>query len=173
MKRFLSPIEPDERGTSLIELLIYVVIVTVVLLLTSQFAVAMIRGQRRAGEVQRVHQSVRRIMTLMQYDFRQAQSVDTVNSVFGDDDGVLIFTVPGGTEIRYDVANKVLERTAGAGSPQALTTNAIDVEKFNLTNVEATEKVFHSLRFTVQISAGFEGTDQFYRQSYTTSVTTR
>jgi len=163
----------DQRGLSLIELLVYITVISMMLLLTSQFTIAMIKGQRRASEVQRVHQSVRHITTLLNYDFRQAQSVDTVGSVFDDDNGVLVIADPFGTTIRYQLTNNVLERQYGPDPVQAITTNEIDVEIFNIKHMEVATSSLNLIRYSLQMSAGFEGTDQFYRQTYVTSVTRR
>jgi len=163
----------SQRGVSLIELLIYVFIMSIMILLTSQFTVAMIRGQTRASEVQRVHQSVRRMATLMNNDLRRAQTIDTVDSVFDDDNGVLEFTDKDGIEIRYELSNAALQRKSGADPLLPITTNVIEVETFNVQHMKGVLKSVESVRITLTLAAGFEGTDQFYRQTYSTSFTIR
>lgn len=160
-------------GLGLIELLVYIGIMTIILLMTSQFAVSMIRGQQRSSEVQRVHQTVRSLMTLLNYDVRSAYAISTSTSVFGDPNGVLELVDTASTTIRYELTDGSIYRTYGAGSNVPVTTNVITVEAFQIEYLGDFEKSLQSIRLHLTMSAGFPGTSQFYQQQYTTAITRR
>jgi type II secretory pathway pseudopilin PulG len=172
MTRFKN-IFQSQRGVSLIELLIYIVIMTMLLLLTSQFAVAMLRGQKRAGEVQRVHQAVRQMVSLMNYDLRSATSINTTDSVFDDDNGILVFDDSSGTEVRYDIMGTILYRQFGTSTSTPVTTNAIAVESFNIHHLTHAPTELDALRFSWTLAAGLPDPQYTFRKQYTTSITVR
>ena len=160
-------------GLGLVELLVYIGIMTIILLMTSQFAVSMIRGQQRSSEVQRVHQTVRSIVTLLNYDVRSAYAISTSTSVFGDPNGVFELVDIASSTIRYELTNGSVYRTYGAGSSVPVTTTVITVDEFQVEYLGDLEKSLESVRLHLTMSAGFLGTSQFYQQQYTTAITRR
>lgn len=171
MGTFFS-IERSHRGITLLELIIYITIMATLLIATSQFAVDMIRGQRRASEVQRVHNAVRRMVALISYDMRQAKSI-TIASVFDTDNGVLVFTDTTSTTVKYALVGTAFHRQYGAGSSVPVTTNLIKIEKFRVQYLSWAPKELESVRLSFTVSAGLPDTTQFYRQQYSTAVTLR
>ncbi|MEK7584644.1 MAG: hypothetical protein AAB490_05340 [Patescibacteria group bacterium] len=163
----------ESSGLGLVELLVYIGIMTIILLMTSQFAVSMIRGQQRSSEVQRVHQTVRSIVTLLNYDVRSAYAIATSTSIFGDPNGVLELIDTASSTIRYELTNGSLFRTHGAGPSVPVTINIIAVEEFQIEYLGDPEKSLQSIRLHLTMSAGFPGTNQFYQQEYTTAITRR
>jgi len=172
MVTFFS-IKRSHRGITLLELIIYITIMATLLIATSQFAVDMIRGQRRASEVQRVHNAVRRMVALISYDMRQAKSVTIANSVFDTDNGVLVFTDTASTTVKYALVGTAFHRQYGAGSSVTVTTNLIKIEKFRVQYLSWGPKELESVRLSFTVSAGLPDTTQFYRQQYSTAVTLR
>ena len=157
----------------MIELLVYIFIMTAMLLMTSQFAVNIIRGQQRASNVQRLHQSVRQSVALLNYELRSAQSINTSTSVFGSEQGVLSFFNSSNVSTTYRLIDSILTRQEGLGLVEPVTPTAVRVESFYLTLAQYEPKNLSSLQFTLRLSTGVSTTQQFYRQSYMTSITLR
>jgi type II secretory pathway pseudopilin PulG len=169
----LSLLRRRTSGSSIVELLIYIAIMSSMLLLVSQFAVEMIRGQRRASEVQRVHQGMRRLATLLAYDVRAAQSVTAASSTFDSDDSVLVFVDASGASVKYERSGTGIVRTVGASPAQAVTTSLVIIDAFRVSHIAYAPRSLDSLRITVAVSAGYPATAQYYKQSFTTAVSLR
>lgn len=156
----------------MIELLIYIFIMTSMLLLTSQFAVNTIRGQQEASQVQRMYQTVRQTVAAMNYDLRSAQSIVSASSVFDTDSSVLAFVDANGNNVTYRLATSTIERQSSTVT-EAITSNDVRAEKFRLTYLSYPDKYLEAVRVSMTFSSGVEGTNQFYRQSFVTGITLR
>ena len=160
-------------GFTLIDLVVYISIMLMFLVLTSNFAVNMIRGQRRASEVQRSLEEVRRTFALLNYDLRYAQSIDTVNSVFNDVNGIVVFQARDGSQIRYERSGTTLTRKVGVGSADAVTTSLVAVEGFTIQYAGQVSKNLQSVRVGLAVRAGIDAGGQVTRATYTSTITRR
>lgn len=157
----------------MLELLIYITIMTMILLITSTVGLDIIQNQRRAAGVQRLHQGVRTAVALMNYDLRSAQSIATSTSVFDTPTSTLSIVSDGASPVRYTLSGGMLTRSVGAGTAEIVTPSNVVVEAFTVRYLSHATKTLEGIRIGITAHTGSTTTEHFYRQTYTTSITRR
>jgi len=153
----------NQRGSTLIEFIIYVGLIAVVLTTAVMLMAEMLRAQAKSTALAEASRHARFGMSRVLAEIREADSVNVGSSTFGANPGTLsLATTSGGTNPTvFTVASGALMVQQGAGSPIALTGGNVTVSDFTVTNLSVTgrSKVVR-VRLTVTSSGGSNFTDQ-------------
>lgn len=172
MKRLTLTLH-TKSGISLIEILIYIAIMSTLLVVSSRLIIDILRSQSRSSEVQRVLANVRHTLAILNFDVRNAADIDEANSTFDSNQGILVIVDRNGKAVRYGLSGTALTRTYATGTPEFVTTDVIDVEAFRVRYLSYSPKNLESMQVSLTISAGVTSTPHFYRKTYTVGITPR
>ena len=116
-----SNLQPN-KGFTLIELIIYIGIVSIILVSISYLIIDLISGQSSNTARQEVNQNVRFISSVISRDIRAAQAIASLSA------DTLVLTMPG-DDITYnfDAGNLDLTRQIGAGPTEILNSNRLEI----------------------------------------------
>ncbi len=110
----------QQKGFTLIELIIYIALVGVILVSLSLLALEILGGQSRSYARQEVVQNSRFIVSEIKKDIAKASSITSIST------STLQLFVPNSDSITFSFASSTLTKTEGAGTPIVL--HADDVE---------------------------------------------
>ena len=153
---FLKKFRWINKGFSLLELLIYVAILSILVVVISNAFISLSRGNGQSQAKSEVNNSIRFATELMRQDIKNASAVTT--PALGTPSSTLCLTRSGST-IFYDISAGVLRRTAGAScaaaSPANVTNPNMIVSTPTFTRIENTNSLFSVTDVSVKISMTF------------------
>ena len=164
------------RGFSLLELLMYIAVISIITLVLSSTLVSIYYGRGAAESRMEVNADLNYVFNRMGQDLK-AGSVATVSvpATAGATTSVLTFTA-GGQTISYEIDSQKVKRTAG-GVPQYITGDDVIVESLSFTrreNANATlSKTFVSISVTMQARYNGGSPDKQFTESKQTTFTLR
>jgi len=165
----------NQRGFTLIELIVYIAIISTVLLAFVTFALQLAKVRAKASVIGEVEYNARLIQERLNEAIRHAEGVNTGASTFGSDPGVLSLDMVDVAEdatifnLTSDDGNFQVE--AGGGEATPITTNGVSITNLIFTNYTSSEDVgVVGVQFTV--TANNVSSDQFfdYAQSFQTTL---
>ncbi len=130
----------SQSGVSLIEMLIYIAIVSVLALAFSNFALDVTGTSTKARVKQDVVQNARFGLERINQAIREANGVNTGSSTFGISPGVLSLSMDNAAvnPTVFDISGGVLRITEGVGSPEELTQSDLSVSSLIFTDLSVT-----------------------------------
>jgi type II secretory pathway pseudopilin PulG len=144
------------KAFTLIELIIYVAIASMVLVASVRIGWNILQAQEKQEAQQEVLYNSRMALHHMQYYIRQAETVTTASSTFASHPGILTLDYAGeGTDVVIDTYTKSvtiggqsttirkLRIKDGAASAVDITSDLIDVTDFTLTNLQRGTEPFN------------------------------
>ena len=159
------------RGFSLLELLIYVAILSGLVVVISSTFISLSKGNGQSQAKSEVNSAIRFATELLRQDLKNASAV-TVPSV-GTPSATLTLT-RGGVTIIYDVSGGILRRKEGAADPVNVTTSSVTVSAPVFTRIENTNTVFSTTNVSIKINMTFaynsNSSDWTYSASLQTTV---
>ncbi|MDD5152384.1 MAG: prepilin-type N-terminal cleavage/methylation domain-containing protein [Candidatus Pacebacteria bacterium] len=162
------------RGFSLMELLIYIAIVAVIMVITTDTVISLSRGRGQSTARSEVDTAIRFAIARIQQDLKNASSVTT--PAWNTSSATLQATVSGVT-ILYDVSLGQLRRKEGAASPIAVSGTNVFVDTPTFTRLENYNSNLNATTTAVQISMTFRynssSTDWLYTGKMQTTVSLR
>lgn len=155
----------NNSGFTLIEVIVYLAIVSVFLVAVVGFGDRIISAYTKAKNIQDVQQGARFSLERLAQDMRSSQSVDFT-------DGVLHLA---GADIDYQVEGGQLTRKAGpTGSATAITSSDIEVQNFT---VSALENTVVPTCYRVELSLKYKNDNNLpeydWQQNFTTTINIR
>lgn len=163
-----------KRGTSLLELLIYIALMAGLMVVVSDAFLSLSKGRGRSEARSEVSAAIRFATEKIRQDVKGASAV-TVPTAPGTASSTLNLTV-GGAAIVYNISGGQLMRTAGASS-SAITGAAVTVSAPTFTRLENYNTVFTATTTSIQVSMtiGYNSTstDWAYSESLRTSADLR
>ena len=125
------------RGSTLLELLMYIALFAIVLVAISYFAMEFMLAVGKAAAMQDVQRNGRFAVARLAIDVREADSINFGSSVFDSDSGTLsLATANAATNPTiYTVTGGVLTVQQGAGAALPLTNSKVQITQFRLENV--------------------------------------
>lgn len=153
----------NERGSTLVEFIIYVGLIGVVLTTAVMLMAEMLRAQAKSGALAEASRHARFGMSRILAEIREADSLNVGASTFGTNPGTLsLATASGGTNPTvFVVAGGALTVQQGAGSPVTLTGSNVTVDDFTVTNLSVNGRTqVVRVRLTVSSSGGSGFIDQ-------------
>lgn len=161
-----------KSGFSLLEILIYVSIFSILVLLISDTFISISKGQGQSNAKNEVNSSIRFAGEIIRQDIKNASTV-SMPSLAGDTSSSLSLTRDG-VSVLYDVSDGVLRRTENGGSPVNITNNNIFVSNPIFKKLESNNNVFNTKNTTIKIEMIFDykssSPDFQYGSSFQTSV---
>jgi type II secretory pathway pseudopilin PulG len=162
------------RGTSLLELLIYVAILSGLMVVVSDAFIMLSKGRGQAEARSEVNSAIRFAGELIKQDVKNASAVST--PILGTPASTLSLSV-GGNTILYDMSAGVLRRKVNAGTPELITGTAVSVDVPTFTRLENYNTVLLATTTAIQVSMTMRynasSTDWVYSDSLRTTTTFR
>lgn len=124
-----------EKGFSLIELLIYVAISAVVIGSVTSYFFNLMKTYGLAKNQILIANNQSLLFEKLNFDIRYAENVDDVNSIFNDDDGILVVIKKGDSYSYFLEDGKVMKSVNSSGSV-AITSNDVLVKAFHLEKID-------------------------------------
>ena len=151
-KKFQAFSYRKNEGFSLLELLIYISILSVLMVIIANTFISLSRGNGQSQARSEVDSTLRFATELVRQDIKNASAVTTPAT--GSSSSSLVLT-RGGATIVYDVVNGTLRRTVNAGTPQNITGPNIIVSTPTFIRIENTNMVFNVTDISIQILMTF------------------
>lgn len=163
--RFRS--EP-RRGFTLIELIIYVALISIFSLVFVNFVFDVISTAEKARVRQELQQNARFALDRMLQEIRSAQSINTGSSTFGTSPGVLSVSTatPGTNPTIFDVSGGVLRVKLGAASAVPITDS-----KYVVTNLVFDDLSVSNKTVNVRVSLTLAHPNPTNTDTYAAQVT--
>ena len=159
------------RGFSLLELLIYVAILSGLVVIISSTFISLSKGNGQSQAKSEVNGAIRFATELLRQDLKNASAVSVPTA--GTPSATLTLT-RGGVTIIYDISGGILRRKEGAASPVNVTNSNITVSTPTFTRIENTNTVFSTTNVSIKINMTFaynsNSSDWTYSASLQTTV---
>ena len=169
-----SMVKCSKRGFSLLELLIYIAILSGLMVVISDAFISLSKGRGQAEAKSEVDSSLRFAIERIRQDVKNASGITT--PVLGTSSSTLAATVSG-TTITYDVLAGVLRRKEGAATPVPVSGTNILAGTPTFTRLENYNSVLNATTTTVQVLMTFQynssSTDWKYSDTLRTTVSLR
>lgn len=123
------------KGFTLVELLLYVGISSVILFVISMFLGAMLQSQVKNQAILEVEQQGMYVLSLMTRTVRNSEAITNPTTGLSDSSLSLSMPTPLVNPSLFSVSSGVLFVTEGIGSPVALTNNRVTVSDFIIENL--------------------------------------
>lgn len=132
----------NNKGFTLIETLIYGLLVSGMILITTLFSISISEGNQRARAYQEVQQNARLAMERIVQEVRAASDLNVGASTFGSGSGVLSLAHSDAAKnpTVFDVSNNVLRIKQGTGAAIALTSDLVRVTSLIFTNLSVSNR---------------------------------
>ncbi len=162
------------RGFSLLELLIYIAILSGLMVVVSDAFISLSRARGQAQARNEVNASIRFAAERIRQDLKNASVVTT--PILGIPSATLSASVSG-TTVLYDTLGGQLRRTEGAGSPVSVSGTNVFVDIPTFTRIENYNMPLNATTTAIQIAMTFHynasSTDWLYEDALRTTVSLR
>ncbi|MCK9344618.1 MAG: hypothetical protein M0P64_00650 [Candidatus Pacebacteria bacterium] len=165
----------QNSGVSLLELLIYIAILSGLMVIVSDAFIALSKGRGQSEARSEVNSAIRFAADVISRDVKNASAVSA--PALGAPGSALTLTV-GADTVYYDMLNGVLRRKVGvAGTPEAVTGNFVTVDAPTFTRFENYNGVLNATTTAVQVVMTMRynssSTDWVYSDTLRTTATLR
>ena len=168
---------PRKRGISLLELLIYIALLSGLMVIVSDAFIMLSKGRGQAEARSEINSAIRFAGELIKQDVKNATAVSV--PALGTPGSTLSLTVSGDT-ILYDMLDGVLRRKVNAGTPETVTGSYVTVDVPTFTRIENKNNipgVINATTTAIQVAMTMrynaEGGDWTYEDSLRTTITFR
>lgn len=165
-----------KQGFSLLELLIYIAILSILMVVISQVFIALTRGRGQAEARSEVNSAVRFATERIKQDIKRASAISL--PALGTPSASLRATTTPNTMVLYDVSGGALRRTEGNGTATTTTNvtgDAILVDAPMFTRLENYNTVLQATTTAVRVEMVFRynsvSSDWSYQDTLRTTVT--
>lgn len=155
------------KGYTLIEMLVYIAIVSVALLALIQSMLRISTSYENVKAVRVIEQAAIATMDRMQLETRSAASINVASSTFNTNPGVLALNTTN-SRVRFYVSNNRLYLEEGGVVTGPLTETNVTVSSFVVRQITATSSSAVKIEMTLQAS-GY-GTTTVSKNFYTTTI---
>ena len=162
------------KGFTLLEVILYVAVVSIVALAVTSIASSVNSGQGRTMAESAVNSTLRFVTNRVDQDIRSASSVTTPSSA-GSSSATLVLVV-GTDTVTYSISNNQLVRQLNSEQQVALTGNNIKVTSINFTLNKNTNTFLSSgvstiTSVTMSVSAAYNSNSSDLQYSSTKTIT--
>lgn len=167
----------DQRGFSLLELLIYIAILSGLMVIISNTFISLSKGRGQSEAKSEVNSAIRFAIERIRQDLKGATSTSPIiTPVFGTASSTLKLTTVAGTPITYDVSLGQLRRNDNGTIATTTGTNVV-VSAPTFTRIENYNTTFGATTTSIQVDMTFtynsSSTDWKYSDRMRTSVSLR
>ena len=167
--KFKNKFKNFNSGFSLLEILIYVSILSIIVVIVSSTFVSLSRGRGQSMARNEVNNAIRFSTELLRQDIKNASVVSVPTT--GSTSSTLTLT-RGGTVIIYDVSGGSLRRQEGINNPVNLTNSSVTVSTPVFTRIENTNTLFSDTDISLKINMTFSYNSTSPDWAYSTSMQT-
>jgi prepilin-type N-terminal cleavage/methylation domain-containing protein len=165
----------QKSGFSLMELLIYMAIVSVIVVVLANIFIALSKGRGQVESRTEVSTALRFSIAKINQDIKAASSVVTPATASSTASSLVL--VIGETETIYDIADGALRRTIGTQEPEIITSSSVVVNNILFTRFENVNQVLQATTTSIQTALSMRhintSSDWAYTGNLTSSVTLR
>ena len=162
-----------KKGTSLIEIMLYVAIVGMLIATFINFSLYIHRAHNKSFTVNEVHANVRVALDLISQRLRAAKSVNVDNSIFDSNPGALSLEmnnpVINPTVFNLDEDSGTLHMTEGVGLSMAITDEYVEIANLVFSYLEERNIESVSMDMTVNYP-GASQDFQYFDEVYTANT---
>lgn len=163
-----------QQGISLLELLIYIAILSGLMVVVSDSFIMLSKGRGQAEARSEVNSAIRFAGELIKQDVKNASAVSA--PLLGVPGSTLSLTVAGAV-ILYDMSGGVLRRKVDSGTPEPVTGTAVAVDVPIFTRIENYNAVLGATTTAIQVAMTMRynalSTDWLYSDTLRTTTTSR
>lgn len=171
---FPIPHSVCSRGVTLLELLIYVAILSGLMVVVSDAFISLSKGRGQSEARSEVNSAVRFASERIKQDIKNASLAST--PMYGTPSNTLSLIVSG-SAILYDVSGGALRRKVDTSEPELVTGGAVSVDTPTFTRIENYNPVLNATTTAIQIAMTFRyssnSTDWVYENAFRTTITLR
>lgn len=133
----LKKIKSNKKGNTLVEIILYLSIITVFFTSMIGFTVSVVQSGQKARTMHEVSQNGRFIMEKIAREIKSANDVNYMASTFGTNPGVLSLVNNTGSldPTVFDVLGGVVRITQGAGAPMNISSDLVNVTNLVFTDL--------------------------------------
>lgn len=158
-----------KKGFTIIELVIYTAIVTVVLLVISSFIIDIMSSKSKAMAIQEVNQNGRFIINKISIEARKAKSIVSLAS----NSMTLSYPSSSNEIFSFDTGNKKITMQIGSNPAVDLSTNDVEITSGSFTDLSSRHSKNVKVSFTVAYK-NIGGGNQFdYSKTFETTLELR
>lgn len=175
-----------KRGVSLLELLIYIALLSIIMVIVSTSFISISKGKGKAEAQSEVNSAIRFSFERLTQDIKSASSATTPSctpscTADGNSSATTLVMIIGGQTVTYDLLEGELRRKVGTGAPESITASTtVNVIAARFTRLENANLVPTSLSATttsIRIGLSMQhrssSPDYQYSNSATTTVSLR
>ena len=167
-----------KNGFTLIELIIYVAIISIIATAFITFSISIIDSKGKTDVIQEVNANVRSALDIVTRHVRSASGLNVASSTFDTDPGILTINTNSSstdpTVIELNQDDGTLQLTQGASSPVSVTSNVIKVTNLMFTNLTASSSRENiRIQMTLEYSGPTDDPVYQYSRSLQTAVSIR
>lgn len=156
----------NNKGFTLIELILYVAIVTLLLSALVPFAWNIIEGGAKSATQQEVFSNARYISERIKYEIRNATGINSVSST-----QISLITDNAATNPTViSSSSGMLTLKQGSGSPVALNSPNASVSAFTFTNYTSGDSATKHIQFVFTMKANYPGATNRQEFNETTTI---
>lgn len=161
-----------QSGFTLVELLLYLAILSTILLAVSGFVVEMLAANAKNTAIAEVGQQANQVLSAIEVTGQNASAITT--PAVGTSSITLTFTTPSNSPASFTQTAGVLTLSRGGGPAVALTNSRVGVSNFSASNLSAagTSGIVR-IQFTLSYINNSGRNEYNYSNQYVTSVTVR
>lgn len=166
-----------KKGFTLVEILVYIAVLSIVVLAVSGFFLWIVRSDGKARAVWEVSDNARRVTEILALEIKEAKNIYTPTSVFSTSSGQLSLEtekyLPQGeteTYIDFFLCEKRLCLKKEGQGPVALTSEQVEVNNLEFNLIAATSTA-PSVRINLKIDYKNPAENPEYQASFNTTTT--
>lgn len=171
----------NQSGFSLIELLVYIFILSSLVLITTNLFMSLNNGRAQAEARADVDSNLRFALEKISQDIRSASSITTPNLAGATSTSLIL--IASSSTITYNVSSGKLRRQVDSGTPEDITSDRVEVNisdfPLTFTRLENINSVFDppktnvSIEISMKIRHKNDGPQYQYAESKKTTITIR
>ena len=124
-----------KKGFTIIEVLIYIAIATMLLFSLSSFIISVVDLRERAKVVNEIEQQGAQLMDTITRILREADSINSPTPGTFADNLSLSISEPAKNPTVFNLSNQILQITQGFASPENLSNNSVLIEDLKFINL--------------------------------------
>jgi len=159
------------KGFTLVELMIYIGLISIVLTLVTSFSISIARLRDEAYVMEEIGYNSRTVIGIISEKVRESGRIDLPQN--GNATGTLQFAADvSASPDRIDLIDKAIYLTSFSGEFQRLTDNSVEVTSLSFMNTASSSKKAN-IEISFEMKGSNSGQAGNYAQKYETSVSMR
>lgn len=146
-----------KQGFTLIELILYIAIITIVMSALIPFAWSIIEGGVKSGIEQEVSSQARYVSERIKYEIRNANSINSISTLSID-----LNTKTNATTVIDLAGGKVRIKYGAGGTPVNLNSNDTNITSLTFTDYRSADTKTKHIQFSFIVDDNYVGTRQEY-----------